>query len=216
MKYYIADLHFYHRNLNTQMDKRGFESAEAMNEYMIEKWNSKVKNKDEVIVLGDMSMGKGEETNAILRRLKGKICLIRGNHDSFLNDKKLDRDRFLWIDNYREINDCNRKVVLSHYPIFCYNNQYRKSSKGDPKTYMLYGHVHNTYDEVLVDRFIKQTRESTRLSYDESETFNIPCNMINCFCMFSDYTPLSLDEWIELDAKRRENIENYNQESEND
>lgn len=27
--------------------------------------------------------------------------------------------------------------------------------------------------------------------------------MINCFCMFSDYTPLSLDEWIEVDARRR-------------
>ena len=27
--------------------------------------------------------------------------------------------------------------------------------------------------------------------------------MINCFCMYSDYTPLTLDEWIELDAKRR-------------
>lgn len=27
--------------------------------------------------------------------------------------------------------------------------------------------------------------------------------MINCFCMFSDYIPITLDEWIELDAKRR-------------
>ena len=27
--------------------------------------------------------------------------------------------------------------------------------------------------------------------------------MINCFCMYSDYTPLTLDEWIECDRKRR-------------
>jgi len=27
--------------------------------------------------------------------------------------------------------------------------------------------------------------------------------MINCFCMFSDYTPLTLDEWIKTDEKRR-------------
>lgn len=27
--------------------------------------------------------------------------------------------------------------------------------------------------------------------------------MINCFCMFSDYVPLTLDEWIEVDRKRR-------------
>ena len=30
--------------------------------------------------------------------------------------------------------------------------------------------------------------------------------MINCFCMFSGYTPLSLDEWIEVDRRRRENL----------
>jgi hypothetical protein len=27
--------------------------------------------------------------------------------------------------------------------------------------------------------------------------------MINCFCMYSDYTPLTLDEWIALDAQRK-------------
>ena len=35
---------------------------------------------------------------------------------------------------------------------------------------------------------------------------SIPCNMINCFCMFSDYVPLTLDEWIELDNKRRASL----------
>jgi len=27
----------------------------------------------------------------------------------------------------------------------------------------------------------------------------IPCNMINCFCKYSDYEPLTLDEWIALE-----------------
>ena len=31
MRFYISDLHFYHENLNTKMDNRGFESVEAMN-----------------------------------------------------------------------------------------------------------------------------------------------------------------------------------------
>lgn len=35
------------------MDKRGFESVEQMNEYMIEKWNAKINKNDEVIILGD-------------------------------------------------------------------------------------------------------------------------------------------------------------------
>ena len=40
---------------------------------------------------------------------------------------------------------------------------------------------------------------------DEDGTeYELPCQMINCFCMFSDYEPLSLDEWIENDRKRRD------------
>ena len=93
---------------------------------------------------------------------------------------------------------------LSHYPVFCYNGQYRLDALGNPKSYMLYGHVHNSYDEVLINRFIRMTRESRRKVFGREGLSPIPCNMINCFCMFSDYTPLSLDEWIEVDRKRRE------------
>ena len=35
MRYYIADLHFFHENLNTKMDKRGFANVNAMNDYML-------------------------------------------------------------------------------------------------------------------------------------------------------------------------------------
>ena len=174
------------------MDKRGFESVEAMNEYMIRKWNDKVTNADTVVILGDLSLGNVDETNELIHRLKGKLCLIKGNHDKFVDKPGFDKDRFLWIDNYREITDSQKKVVCCHYPIPFYEGQYRKRHNGDPKTFMLYGHVHNTRDELLVNQFQKITREN-----------NIPCNMINCFCKFSDYKPLSLDEWIELDTKRR-------------
>ena len=35
MRYYISDLHFYHENLNYQMDHRGFSNAAEMNAHMI-------------------------------------------------------------------------------------------------------------------------------------------------------------------------------------
>ena len=41
MRYYIADSHFFHGNLNTKMDHRGFESMEAMNQYILKQWNSR-------------------------------------------------------------------------------------------------------------------------------------------------------------------------------
>ncbi len=203
MRYYISDLHFFHSNLNDGMDKRGFATGEAMNEHMIRQWNDRVHKNDEVVILGDLSVGKAEETNEIIHRLKGKLYLITGNHDRFLQKKEFDASRFVWIKPYGEIHDNNRRVILSHYPVFCYNGQYLRDKKGNPRTYMLYGHVHNTYDEFLINQFIQRTRSSVRKVRGSEEPVAVPCNMINCFCMFSDYVPLTLDEWIELDRKRR-------------
>ena len=206
MRYYIADLHFFHENLNGAMDNRGFSTKEEMNEYMISQWNKKVRTGDEVMILGDFSVGKASDTTAVLERLNGRKYLIKGNHDKFLDDKKFDVNKFVWIKDYYEGKDNKRKVILSHYPIFCYNGQYRIDTKIGPKTFMLYGHVHDTYDEKLVNEFISLTKEQKREVKGYDEPINIPCQMINTFCMFSDYMPLTLDEWIEVDKKRRENL----------
>lgn len=204
MRYYISDLHFFHGEMNEKMDKRGFESTEVMNEYMISRWNSKVKKRDEVVIIGDFSFAKGEQTNEILKRLNGKKALIIGNHDHFLNDKKFDKSLFEWINHYRMVSDNGRHVIMCHYPILCYEEQYRSTGNGSPRAYMLYGHVHDTYDEVLVNNSIKYVRSCKRelVGYDEPQKIN--CNLINTFCKFSDYTPLSLDEWIENDVLRRQ------------
>lgn len=202
MRYYIADTHFFHRALNDVMDKRGFESVEAMHDHMIEQWNNKVRKNDEVVILGDFSWGNGEQTNSILDRIRGKLFLIKGNHDRFLSDKNFDSSRFVWIKDYAELNENHRKVVCSHYPIACYNGQYRRNEQGQPKTYMLHGHIHKTLDQQLLDAYEKFVSNTKHMSIG-GEEMNVPCQLINCFCMYSDYQPLTLDEWIEVDKKRK-------------
>lgn len=207
MRFYISDLHFGHGRLNEVMDQRGFESVEAMNEHMIQQWNSRVRPVDEVVILGDFCISrKGKDANAILERLHGKKYLIIGNHDKYLESRDFNPKLFAWAKHYEEINDNKRKVILSHYPVMCYNGQYRRNSAGVPKTFMLYGHVHNTFDEYLINEFQRQTREYQRTVRESNALVNIPCQMINCFCMFSDYVPLTLDEWIEVDRERRGKI----------
>ncbi|MBR5115460.1 MAG: metallophosphoesterase family protein [Lachnospiraceae bacterium] len=218
MRYYIADCHFFHESLNRQMDCRGFVSVEEMNRVMLERWNDRVRKRDEVVILGDLSLGSAEETNDLIEHLNGHLFLIRGNHDRFGKNAAYRTDRFEWIRDYAELRDNNRKVILSHYPIMFYNGQYqyRKPKTGgleEPvlpprdeltnQTWMLYGHVHLTTDEMLMRSFIRQTKVTTRTTKD-GEEYHIPCQMINCFCMLSDYTPLTLDEWIENDRKRQE------------
>ena len=181
------------------MDKRGFKSVEEMNEYMISKWNSKVTNADRVVILGDLSLGSVEETNELIHKLKGKLCLITGNHDKFVGKPGFDESRFEWIDNYKEIVDSQKKVICSHYPMPFYEGQYRKRHNGDPKAFMLYGHVHETRDEALMKKIIGMIKETPYMPIGSENESTIPCNMINCFCMKSDYTPLSLLEWINLE-----------------
>lgn len=202
MRYYIADLHFYHAAMNDRMDCRGFADVNEMNQYMIDKWNRKVRDNDEVVIIGDLSWGNAEETSELTRRLNGRLFLIQGNHDRFVSKTTMDMRRFEWVKPYEELYDNRRKVVLCHYPIMCYNGQYRLDENGNPRTYMLYGHVHDTLDQRLIERFQDITRATVTRDAQGNER-NIPCNMINCFCKYSDYEPLTLDEWIVCDAKRR-------------
>ena len=201
---YISDCHFFDNNINFEMDCRGFSGFEEMNEHMIEQWNRKVTKKDDVYILGDFSIAKADTTEKLLKRLNGKLHLIIGNHDRFLRDKTFDRSLFRSIDPYLEIGDQGKRVILSHFPVFCYNGQYRRDKDRNPLNYMLYGHVHNTHDEDLVNQFIRMTRQTKALSRHAEKPEPIPCNMINCFCMFSNYQPMTLKEWIAIDQKRRE------------
>ncbi|MBQ2320227.1 MAG: metallophosphoesterase family protein [Lachnospiraceae bacterium] len=198
MKYYIADCHFGHDKVRI-LDGRKFEDSVQMDEAMITAWNETVqKKKDEVFILGDLALYKGEQVNELLSRLNGKKYLITGNHDSrFIRDKKFDSSLFEWIKPYAEIKDNGRKVVLCHYPIICYNGQYH----GKKSVYMLYGHVHNSKDYENVSMFVKQSRETVIEDCNmpenkEGRIRSLSCNLINCFTVFSDYHPLTLDEWI--------------------
>ena len=80
---------------------------------------------------------------------------------------------------------------------------------------MLYGHVHDTQDQRLLERFQGITSETTFLN-TQGETQHIPCNMINRFCMYSNYQPLTLDEWIACDKNRKQkscqNVKRYEKE----
>ena len=209
MRYYIADCHFYHKALLDHMDCRGFDSVESMNEYMIEQWNKKVRKNDEVVILGDLSWGNLAQTQQILDQLQGHLFMIRGNHDYFLDDKQFDRSQFDWIETYKELNDNKRKVILCHYPIACYNGQYRKSEDGQAKTYMLHGHIHNTQDQPILDAYQDYVHRQWHDAIGGGKE-HIPCQIINCFCMYSDDQPMTLDEWIEIDKKRRQSTKiNY-------
>lgn len=176
-----------------------------MNAYMLDKINQKVRKNDELVLLGDFSVGNANQTNDILRQINcKKLMLIIGNHDRFVTKTTFNKERFLWISHYHELSDNNRHVILSHYYMPNYNAQYRRDREGRPTTYMLYGHVHNTQDLRYNDMMQDMLQKEHRKAFGYEEPLPVPTQAINCFCMFSDYEPLSLDEWIALDKTRRQ------------
>lgn len=77
--WFISDTHFSHENI-IRYAGRPFSNADAMNEAIVERWNSVVKPGDHVYHLGDVAFSK--PALQIVRRLKGTKRLILGNHDT--------------------------------------------------------------------------------------------------------------------------------------
>ena len=51
MDWFIADTHFGHEKMRV---RRGFASAEEMDEALIARWNERVRDTDEVFIAGDL------------------------------------------------------------------------------------------------------------------------------------------------------------------
>lgn len=200
MIYFISDLHFNSNNI-IKMDDRKFKDFTQMNEFMIKQWNSKVKDNDTVIILGDFARGEIKDIENILKQLKGQKILIKGNHDEFVLNPNFNKKLFLKIEDYYKVRIGDRNVICSHYPIVTYEMQHRKNKDGKQNTYMFHGHIHNTQDQALVDEFVEKSKSILRKNkFHEDCKFN--CFLCNCFCVYSNYIPLTMQEWINLHKKR--------------
>jgi calcineurin-like phosphoesterase family protein len=105
--YVISDPHFGHSNMAL---KRGFDSSEAMDNFIIAQWNQTVSKRDVVYLLGDITMEKGDYS--ILDRLNGSIRVVLGNHDKPQHTKKL-MDRVVSVSGAVKYNG----FILTHIPI---------------------------------------------------------------------------------------------------
>ena len=109
-----------------------------MNQSLIDNWNSRVKKRDEIYILGDfLYRGTGIDANNILYRLKGRKYLITGNHDRYLEDSQFIPEAFEWIKDYHIMQHHGIKIVLFHFPMLSWYKSHRGSIH-------LYGHVHNS------------------------------------------------------------------------
>jgi calcineurin-like phosphoesterase family protein len=130
---FISDTHFGHKNMAI---KRGFSSAEEMNDYIIKKWNSVVNKKDVTYLLGDVSM-ESKNFYYLLDSLNGVKNVILGNHC-----RRQDIPEMLkYVNSVAGMIDYKDNYILTHCPVHPSQLAFRYS-------YNIHGHVHeNSLDD---------------------------------------------------------------------
>ena len=122
-----------------------------MNEDLINKWNEKINKNDIVYYLGDFCfINKLDLWIKLFNQLKGKIHLIRGNHDkeNFTNklEKTIPKDKLIWVKDYHRqvFKECHNnkdvEITMMHYAMRTWNRSHYGSIQ-------CYGHSHGNLKE---------------------------------------------------------------------
>ena len=204
MNYYISDLHIGHKNVlncegSSNFDGRNFKTFDEMNQAILNNWNSVINNGDHVYILGDTLWKENDEAIALISQFKGNLHAIKGNHDRFSDARY--RRLFCEICDYKEVSDNingkNYNVVLFHYPIMFWNKMRQTNNDGSTKykgyNILLYGHTHNTQEEILYQQFLKYVNDN--YGYN-AMAFNVGCMM-----PYMNYTPRTLEEILDANTK---------------
>lgn len=132
--WFTADTHFGHASLmegGGAFAPRPFATVEEHDETLVANWNATVAPGDTVYHLGDFALAPREDAERIFRLLRGRKCLVAGNHDR--TARKLP-----WAEQhegFREVTVEGRHVVLAHFPMVSWPRCWHGSLH-------LYGHLH--------------------------------------------------------------------------
>lgn len=135
-----SDWHFCH-NRDFVYKDRGFSTIEEMNSAIVERHNEIVDKNDEVYCLGDCILNDNDKGIECIKKLNGKIHIIRGNHDTS-NRIEL----YKKCPNVVEVCDAkwlkyNKQMFfLSHYPSLTDN--YDDNKPLNQKIISICGHSH--------------------------------------------------------------------------
>lgn len=141
--WFTGDMHFGHKNI-LKYCPRPWDDVDAMDEGLIERWNTMVQPGDAVYILGDVAFCGPDKATRLVQRLNGKLYLIVGNHDERNLKSEMFRSCFLWIEQLKEIRVRDetahhgwQAIVLCHYAMRVWN----RSHYGVPQ---VHGHSHAT------------------------------------------------------------------------
>ncbi len=142
-KWITSDIHLFHKRiLEFCPESRPFCEINEMHEFITSDWNERVKPDDEVIIVGDVSFGKLDETVSILKRLHGNKKLVIGNHDEKLITQQAFLDCFVEVHVRLKEKYDKKLVIIDHFPIL----DWQACRQG---SIHLHGHMHGEQTGLL-------------------------------------------------------------------
>lgn len=172
MIWFTADMHLGHERV-LEFTSRPWEKIEEMNQAFISNINDKVKEEDELYILGDYSFKMTALEAAALRKkiVCKRVHIVPGNHDKDWTNSLVAR-AFIVELPITVLKENKRKFVLSHFPMADWQSMSHSSIH-------LHGHIHSegsTYNEM--------NRMQGLYRYDVGVDAN-------------GYAPVSMDEILE-------------------
>ena len=117
--FFTGDHHFSHFNI-LRYTGRPFATVIEMDRIMVERWNERVKSRDSVMHLGDISFGRYPQIAHNVGKLNGQIWIIKGNHDKAKDLDQLVKDKLIdgWEREKKEWTAPDGSVwYLAHHPL---------------------------------------------------------------------------------------------------
>ena len=140
--FFTADTHFGHESVIKHC-KRPFATLDEMNTALLLNWNSRVKNKDDIYIVGDFCYrGRMDDVLQILKQLNGRKHLIAGNHDKKYLKNEAFRNEFVSVVDILNLAVNGERMVLCHYPMAEWDGYFRGA-------WHIYGHIHNKQGETF-------------------------------------------------------------------
>jgi calcineurin-like phosphoesterase family protein len=169
-RYYTADTHLGHARI-IELCGRPFGSVDEMNETIIGNINDTCAPEDELYILGDIALGKLDESLPLLKQIECRVFMVPGNHDRFSLAYQRKGDRMAEVERelerYGEYGTCYKEtlnssseflapflnphgwpVKMSHYPYIGDSHgadrhaDLRPRREGGP---LIHGHVHGEW-----------------------------------------------------------------------
>lgn len=147
-----------------------------MNEEIIKRWNTLVAPEDTVYHLGDVALGKIDDSLACVGRLNGtKILIEDGNHDRPFMSRGKAKYQY-WLDRYREVfqviapaggvhfAELGMFANVSHYPYdgdHFDKDRYADERLPDEGEILIHGHTHAEWAVKEMDSRVSRSKRGT-------------------------------------------------------